>query len=630
MNARFPSLPKRAWAVLLILLGVILGLPLSAAWSQVSQSLRETSAPDVDGRFAAQIQAAQLPLWATGGDHRAYLPIIRRPDDRTIMPMQTTLPCGAVGFVDNGCTGVLIDSQHVLAAAHCFIWDYNTALFQQGDWQTPLYFFPNYHPDRANPPYYLIDRLVVGTRVETGAEYIASDWGIGHLTTPVTGFPAMQIQPAPSTKYPFVITYAGYARDPERFPTAPYPQPPPGGFCPYFGGNCWWIPALIDPNCIALNDTGNAITLDSVTCKIMGGNSGSPLIWNAGTAGSPAYRITGVIHGGGVQPAATRFLYAPRFAGGVALAAYDDGSARTQVFATDGDSSRVVRRYRQGTSVNDGFTAYASLGTVPSPGRIAAFKLTNNKPQVVVVSGDGNLYTSFVNNSSAWQAWTVLDKPSGVSAFVDVDAAYDADGTNQLYAIGSNGLPYTRRRLSTDPYAGWASWQALASPGTNYRRITAIRRADGTQQIFLVSTANDVYTLWQTSATPSSGWSSIAPFETAGLPPIADLDAAWTEDEQVQVFSVATNGGLWTRTMVTSSPAGGWNNWQTWSMALYAPQAVTPPVIDDIVSLTASLWQEQTGGDIVPVVLATDSQGNIYYTTHSKALGWQPWRSFYH
>ena len=52
--------------------------------------------------------------------------------------------------------------------------------------------------------------------------------------------------------------------------------------------------------------------------------------------------------------------------------------------------------------------------------------------------------------------------------------------------------------------------------------------------------------------------------------------------------------------------------------------------IDDIVTLTASRWQEETGGDIVPVVLATDIQGNVYYTTHSPAGGWQAWRSFYH
>jgi hypothetical protein len=190
-------------------------------------------------------------------------------------------------------------------------------------------------------------------------------------------------------------------------------------------------------------------------------------------------------------------------------------------------------------------------------------------------------------------------------------------------------VPYTLRRLSTDPYSGWGSWQALASPGTNYQRISAIRRADGTQQVFLVSAAGDAYTLWQTSATPDSAWSAIYTFKAGGLPATADLDAAWTEDEQVQVFAAATNGGLWSRTMVSSLPGDGWADWVPWPMELYAPQAANPPVVDDIVTLTASLWQEVTAGDIEPVVLATDSQGNIYYTTHAKATGWEAWRSFY-
>lgn len=52
------------------------------------------------------------------------------PDDRYLMPISNSLPWGAVGYMDNGCTATLIDSRHIVAAAHCFCYD------DTGTWQT--------------------------------------------------------------------------------------------------------------------------------------------------------------------------------------------------------------------------------------------------------------------------------------------------------------------------------------------------------------------------------------------------------------------------------------------------------------------------------------------------------------
>jgi hypothetical protein len=314
------------------------------------------------------------------------------------------------------------------------------------------------------------------------------------------------------------------------------------------------------------------------------------------------------------------------------MATANDGSSRTQVFASDTDSNQVVSRTREGTGSTNSFSPFDLMGAnVASPQRITAFKLTNNKPAVVVVGGDGNLLTKYTDSNNRWQEWSEMDKPSGVSGFLDVTSAYDSNGVPQLYAIGSNHQPYTRRQLSANPYAGWDNWQLLVLPGNGeFNRISAVRRADGTAQIFLVSATRSIYTLTQNSATPNSTWSKPKQF-TSNVEPAAIVESAanLTEDSQVQIFAIDAQGSLWTRTMRTRSSNDGWKDWEPWPMKLFAPNATQPPVLNDLVTLTAGQWQEPSSGDSVPVVFATDRQGNIYYTTHSRKQGWQNWRSFY-
>ena len=163
-------------------------------------------------------------------------------------------------------------------------------------------------------------------------------------------------------------------------------------------------------------------------------------------------------------------------------------------------------------------------------------------------------------------------------------------------------------------------------PGVPAQRVAAVSHADNRQQVFVLSTTGVLRSRWQNPSGVGAAWAASDPFAGGTLPVLADIAAAWTTDGRVQVFAVTANGETWTRTASKDSPDGGWNAWWEWSVPRYAPRAAAPPKLDGIVSLTAGRWLE--GTNIVPVVFATDNQGNIYITTHVNGY-WQPWRSFY-
>lgn len=596
--------------------------------------LRAPVVAAVDAKTAAALEAAVLPLYATDPDSADAR-------QQSTMPMTTSLPWGAIGFVDNGCTGTLIDSQHVLAASHCFTFDYDGTTAQgtpylQGAWQTGLVFFPNYHPARANPPRYSIDRVVVGSRVQTdpGQPSVAADWGIGHLATPVSGFPTLPLAVMPRWQYPSFVTFAGYARDPAIFPqmAASFPQPAPGGYCLNFGGNCWWIPATVDPKCLAKDEVDGLISLDDFSCVVIGGNSGSPILWDGGNSGALAFRITGVISGGG-KWSTSRFEHAPRFAAGIAVASYDDGTQRTQVFAADSDLGRIVSRYRSDTSPSGAFTYFRDLGAVASPGSMAAFPLPDGRPQVVVIGGSGTLHTNYADTRGQWQTWSPLPGPAGPGGFLDVAAVNgsnsppprNAVGLPQLFVIGTDHALYTTRASRVSGGANWGRWVKLPLT-VDAQRVSVVRHGDGRLQVFVVSTGGVLQTLSQNHATPGSSWSGTITFSPAAVH-LVDVAAAWDPNGHVQVYAIDKAGNGWLRTNTVSSPLGTWSPWTSWSVPLYAPSAATPPKLDGIVTLTATRWLE-SAGVVRPAVFATDQQGNIYLTTY-KSGDWQPWRSFY-
>ncbi len=591
------------------------------------------------------------------------------PDDRYFMPMQNTLPWGAIGYLNNGCTATLIDPDHILAAAHCFVFP-DIGAWQRGPANAGLRFYPNYDPDRPNPPYRTIDRVVVGSRAEgpnfPPPAFPAMDWGLAHLDSPITDFASMSILPAP--QLPLAVMNGAYQRDPVIFGSGdehfnPPPRPPEPDIDPTMPdeptcGNCWWQPAIIDPAC-ELMTAENHIGLSS--CSIQGGSSGSPLFWSVTTQFGTFYFIAASIFGGAIPdftvvpcdpfacceaftlarasagPVAESFRYAPRQSFGVGLAAQEPppfgrGKPFTQVFSTDGDEDRVVVRRRNGVSLSDPFREFAPDGMVPSPARIAAFNEPGGQYRLVVTTRTGDLYTR--EEGGSWS--NAVTPPSDLGAPWDVDAVYNLGGTDRIFVTTLNGRVLSRRFTPQR-----TDWISILPPGTIYRAVSAVEQSNGLTRLFLVSDAGAVFTTAEVFARGGgTTWQTPQPFGAAGLPPLRDIDAAWVDaTKRIRIFAVDESGGLWTREAKAPSVSSGWNNWAAFETLLAAPGASGPqPPPQDIATLTASHWSEDTtGGKKQPVLFATDSYGNIYYlkdeircTEPENCSLVRVWLSFYH
>lgn len=624
----------------------------------------------VGGASAALSACGQAAPDAPGVTEQAT---VYCPDFYQIFSATTTLPWGAVGYLNNGCTAVLIDPHHIAAAAHC-------AHNDNATWQTGLRFYPNFDPTRANPPRYSISRAVVGTLAATGwgagdpeAGFLASDWSIMRLDCawndtftqqwcpPVVDFPS--IPALPMTAYQGWSVYrGGYDREP--FALGPDVRCPPygdelvagcagGGSCPCDfdpanDNHRWWNYGLVDPSCVvdSNNDYGNTDDLVRTSCSTTGGASGSPLLADLGT---PV--LLGVEHGmgitvgacnppggyDGIAPSVNRFANVPRFAANVALTRHESGSNRTQVWATDSDSGRVRTRSRKSASLTAGWQAWSDFGAVANVDRIAAMYLTNGKPQVMVTNTSGAMSYRYVDLAGNWTSWTSFGTPSG-HVVRDIDAAYDGADVAHLYAVDNvaGGWAWRRRRSGTAAYSRWLDWQLLISGWVPdaYTKVSVIRRAgDLVQQAFLVTSTGAVK--WMTAPFPVS-----TPSDFAAPAAMVDIDAGWLSDNRVFVIAVDANGGLWWRAQTPTS-GSSWFGWLYYSPKAYTPdQNCANPLPPRIVSVTISRWQDDPQSTVIPVVLVTDDKGNVYYTTWEAGpcktpscdcgTQWHPWKSFYH
>jgi hypothetical protein len=615
--------------------------------------------------------------------------LVQCNDFNQMLPLTADAPWGAVGYISNGCSATLIGPQHILTAAHCVV---RNARDDAGEafWQPNINFYPNYHPDRAagTHPRVPIQRAVVGTRTGTGGVFQPSDWAIARLVTPVTDFPFL------ATDFPVagdVNQSGGYPRDflairalkgdmtacnAAPFPDEPSFPNPDFDCCAFTFCNCtalnqWWNVGFIDGSCSTTQVTADQEVVTS--CSARGGSSGSPILWNSGNG----FRVTGVVHGTGpdqcgdvrcgpetpvtVGPAQPRFRDVPWFASNAVVGRDETNGAITQVFAKDTDRNRIGRRKRAGSAPDATFGEWQGMAAPDADNfeRLAAGNTSDSKPFLIGASrGTGALFELRANPD--WGSWTDLDPPPG-RAIHDVDLS--ANGAGAPVLIGSQaetgGWVFRRSRIGAGAGDPWGPWELLINGFTAdvYTSVTTIRRdGDGVQMVFMSTDTGGVR--WMRDPMPVSLPEDFSDANLAGVV-IEDLDTGWLPDKRAFVVAVDNQSRIWFRTQ--NAPAGDvWLPWQSLRLGAtnggcpagtscyYSPDMPSancqrPNLPDRLATITASRWMEAS--TVIPVLLATDRSGTIYYSTFEPdptpcdvpagctcdtSVHWQPWRTFYH
>ncbi|MEZ4417190.1 MAG: hypothetical protein R3E10_15660 [Gemmatimonadota bacterium] len=554
---------------------------------------------------------------------------------RFVIPQLRPTGLLGVGFLDNGCTASLIDANHIVAAAHCFTYD------DRGVWQGPLRFYPNFHPQNTSHPFSTVQRAVVGTRVQTGSEFVRSDWGIAAIDPPIAGvLPLVFDVPGP---VPATVHHLGYARDTAFF--GPGPKPPGLPTPADFLGNVWWQPAIMETDCTLLNVDNDYL---SVTCKILGGDSGSPIL-DAAT-GPHVYRVLGVVHGGSGGPSAARFIGAPRQAGPVAVSSV--GTGRTALWALDVDAEHLTGRVRASPSTTARFAPFRRIGYLKAPRDVAAASTGTGSSRVFVVSNGGALRRIDVAPNLGSQ-WATHPGPPG-SASVDAVDAAEGLGSSTLYASTTDGALFRQ-------VIGQSMWTPITSK-PNLSALATERLATGADLIVVAASSG----VWISRVSAAGKQGGLAPVTLPEGSSAQALDVKRLQSGAVLLVMLDSQQRLWTRLSAGADPTnGGWSDWRRADIPLWAPQlaAKASPLealgayffgyfdevvggqVGDLAYITVDQWREPNAAQR-PILFATDLQGNIYVSEQQertwgctsffsstfclhRSTVWTAWRSFY-
>jgi hypothetical protein len=171
---------------------------------------------------------------------------------------------------------------------------------------------------------------------------------------------------------------------------------------------------------------------------------------------------------------------------------------------------------------------------------VTSARNADGSQQVFAVGTDGAVWVRTQAAGGGWGYWTSL---GGVSKGLAVTE--NSAGWQDVFVVGSDGAVWARGETAPGVWTGWTSL------GGAVRSLTAGRDAGGAAEVFAVGTDN---ALWTRRETAPGWWTAWASLGGVGKAPVV----AQNRQGLLDVFVIGADGAAWTR---SETAPGAWTPW---------------------------------------------------------------------
>jgi hypothetical protein len=285
------------------------------------------------------------------------------------------------------------------------------------------------------------------------------------------------------------------------------------------------------------------------------------------------------------------------------VAAFQNAARQSEAIVIDPDNN-LFHACREPLSdsgwniygVGAGFAAFAALDAVtvwavePNGGTIwrgdhGRWTQTQTLPSgygaaAVSIAGDAAVWASDIGGNLFTRASPVAQNAPTLEPAIPPVLIRDSRQSLNFLCIDQSGALASIRQ--TAPGGGWGTWKSLGGPsnGVQLASLAAAPNQDGRLQVFSLGTDGQLYTAWQVA--PAGNWSSWGLLVPKDAPTASALAVAPNQDGRLQVF-IAGPQGVWSA--YQTSPDDAWSEWINFEW----PSATPPTGITSIIDAAGQL-----------------------------------------